>query len=130
MKALKDSILEKLDLNRVNLIPDNFSNMITDDIEDVIKFLKDNGFKEIKYDGSNSLPHFFIGTRGKYYTTIDRWVAFVDTSKKTIVSGYPVFYYQATKNNKLYCLKFYNNENKYMSEKEFIKELTEYFGWS
>ena len=131
MKNLKDSILEKLKVD--DIIIEKFPT--GENLEDIIKFLKKEGFKEYKIDNSN-LVDSFNKIKSKIFLLINeqsnRHLWFADTSKEKISEHNPVFYIHLNKYNKsnsnfsVYTPSFniVNND-----KKAFLEELNKYFDW-
>lgn len=90
MKNLKDAILEKLKVDDINL--NEFPT--SENLENVIKFLKKEGFKECQIiDGG--VIYTFNENKGKIFLLSnykhDR-IWFADTSKEKISKDNPVFF--------------------------------------
>lgn len=127
MKNLKDTILEKLKVDDItfNEFP------IDGSIEDMIEFLKENGFRFIKNEEKISV--LFDSANSKCYTTYKNRIWFADTSKEKISKDNPVFTH-VDDNHKLYTVYFINNLDSVEhivedDKKEFLKELNKRFGW-
>lgn len=97
MKSLKTSILEKLDINKVNLNDSGFPLELT--AESLVQYLKDCGYAKVPYisfpDGniSDFIP-YFNEKHGKQFIYTKRWreIYIADTSRSEIGSDNPMFY--------------------------------------
>lgn len=98
MKSLKTSILEKLDINKVNLDDVyTFPLELTD--ESLVHYLKDCGYAEVPYisvpDGNifSYIP-YFNEKHGKQFIYTKQWreIYIADTSKSEISLKNPMFY--------------------------------------
>ena len=97
MKSLKTSILEKLDINKVNLDDSRFPLELT--VESLVRYLKDCGYVEVPYisvpNGNifNFIP-YFNEKPGKQFIYTKRWreIYIADTSRSEIGSDNPMFY--------------------------------------
>ena len=127
MKNLKD-VLEKLKVD--DIVPDaKFP--IDETEEDIIVFLKHEGFETIKQD-TDFPSKVFNSKKGKCFYTSQNRIFFADTSKRPISKNNPMFF--------IYCTFDYYNVY-YVDEfdetvdivrnnkKKFLEELNKRFGW-
>ena len=129
MKNLKDSILEKLKVD--DIIIEKFPT--GENLEDIIKFLKKEGFKEYKIDNSN-LVDSFNKIKSKIFLLINEqsnsrlW--FADTSKEKISEHNPVFFLFKYNGMKIEW-KCFREDYKYIfSDKHKVIDLiNKCFGW-
>jgi hypothetical protein len=132
MKNLKD-VLEKLKID--DIIFDVFP--IDGTIDDVIKFIERQGFKDINERGG--IAKRFSSHKNKCFVYIEdarERLWFADTSKEKISKDNPIFlikYNPKFSSNYEYCVYYRDNdlildivEN---DKKEFLEELNKRFGW-
>ena len=133
MKKLID-VLEKLKIDDIRI--DKFP--INGTIEDVIEFLKEQGFEDIKQRGPKD--NVFNSKESKCFTYIEelKRVWFADTSKKTISKENPIFvvkFFKDIKEVSSYEYNVYYLINKNVEfivrndKKEFLEELNKRFSW-
>jgi len=127
----KDTIYEKLDINKVNL-NDTGSFPIDGSIEDMIKFLKSLGFKEIDVKG-RSATESFNSKHDKCYWLRDKlWIYFGDTSEGNISPTNELFMIIVSKSGsrEYRIINNYSCSNDYRNNtKAFLKILNKQFGW-
>lgn len=130
MKNLVDILLEKLDINNINIdaeLPKDFN------YDDVIAYLHKNRFNEIEYTKNgvyifNNIP-FFNSKKGKYFMTSSAKEFFIaDTSKGDISKKNPLVYieWDYLKPNNRRIVLFWGelkNERKIIDENELYKYL-------
>lgn len=101
MKALKNSILEKLSLDSITTLP--YRELTTRDMptREFIKYLKEYGFEEKKSQNNGGLlddVKDFNKYKGRYYSYSTRsWsgipeIVFADTSKGIVSKNNPLYY--------------------------------------
>lgn len=131
MKNLKDTILEKLKVDDIILNKEEFP--IDGTIDDMIEFLKSEGFKEIDDVKGRSATDFFNSKHDKCYWLRDKlWIYFGDTSKNNITPTNELFTIIVSKSgsreyrriNNYSCSDDYRNNTK-----AFLKILNKQFGW-
>ena len=133
MKTLKDSILEKLDINKVT-ITQEFP--VNGTWEEMVSFLKSKKFIEFKDDNDfiNDTVEFINSNPGKYYAiwygTNKVDIEFGDTSKDIISEDNPFFYLEVYKSGKNYykeATSEYAIDVMMIDQKKFEKEIKRYF---
>ena len=130
MRTISRYILEKLDINNVHL---NKKFPIDESIDDVVKFLRDNGFEEIpnsSQDDWKDVHRKFDKNRGKkvfeYWPPVEV-LRFADMITD-ISEENPIFSINSRKRLWLEE-KLYDIRDKDVSKKEFLKLLNKVFGW-
>lgn len=127
MKELSNYIYEKLDINKVKL-NDKFPTDRT--LNDIIEFLKEEGFKQVEYDYVKTV---FNRANTKCFMIDDASIRFADTSKEDISKDNPVFYIGFY--NKIVDYSVFYCDNGLITDivendkKEFLIELNKRFGW-
>ena len=129
MNNLKDSILEKLKVD--DIILDVFP--IDGTLEDIIKFLKAEGFKEYKLD-NYSLVGTFNKNKGKIFLFGDesgnKRLWFANTSREEISAKNPVFLLIKEGDHKMIWRCFGEDYMTIFSDKnKVIDLLNKRFGW-
>ena len=129
MKNLKEIILEKLRVDDI-IITEKFPT--SENLKDIIEFLKEEGFKEYKIDKTG-----VIGTLNKNENKIfllsdygyDR-IWFADTSKEEISIKNPIFIVVKDSNNYEYkTASRYEDGVKELNREEFAKLVNKHFSW-
>lgn len=129
MKNLKDSILEKLDINKVNL---NNRFPIDGTLEDIAKFLEEEGFQQVEY---GYVKTAFNEPKAKCFMIFTTTIRFADTSKEEVSKDNPIFYidFEDKKDYSVfYCGKGSSGlitDIVVNNKKEFLRELNKRFGW-
>ena len=133
MKNLKDSILEKL---RVDDIIINNEFPIEGTMDDMIKFLEENGFvaADESHNYKGTADDMFDHNKSKcFYQTSNRFW-FADTSKEKISKKNPIFFIAITE--KIFSVYYCDSDEPYWGidivkndKKAFLKELNKRFGW-
>ena len=131
MKNLKDAILEKLKVD--DIVFNEFP--IDSELDDMIEFLKDKGFKLLK-NNDESISNLFNKCHERCIRNINNSLWFADTSKKRISKDNPVFYIKCNSEDvKDNILKVYSIEDVTIDiivendKKEFLEELNKRFDW-
>ena len=128
MKNLKDTILEKLKIDDINL-NDKFP--IDGTIDDMIKFLEEKGFNDVYHNGGGVVD-MFNKYNSKCFYKKEGIFWFGDTSKEKISKDNPIFYISISP--KIFDVYFRDN-NKWIidivenNKKAFMEELNKRFGW-
>ena len=135
MKNLKD-VLEKLKVDDIVL---DTVFPINGTLNDIIEFLKDNGFKYVRCGGG--IDEWFNGYKSKCFYKTEENLWFGDTSKEKISEDNPIFIYRILQNSfgvfycdnsgNLYWLSGQKDKIKNSKEnkREFLEELNKRFGW-
>ena len=130
LKNLKDIILEKLSVDNI-VIVEEFP--IDGTMEDIVKFLKEQGFKQISSSGY--ISDLVNLTKTKCFMSDLTNIWFADTSEKKVSKDNPIFGI-AYKFYNVYYPKNSNNvrSHEYIDivendKEEFLRELNKRFGW-
>ena len=134
MKNLKDTILEKLSIDNINL---DGEFPIDGTLEDMVEFLERQGFKHIQHvDDVNKL---FNSAKSKSFTVTNinkvYYLWFADTSKEKISKKNPIFYYSREIGKYPRYMVFGTDNSGYSvciaydSKDKFLSELNKRFGW-
>jgi len=132
MRSITD-ILEKLDINKVNLEPDVFP--IDGTLEEIEEFLEANNFENFD-DYDLDMKYFseyedFVNTEGKKLFLISiggKFVRFIDTSQKDLGKDNPMFCIKTNAANP-FTIEINEFYQKYLDKKDFLKALNKQFGW-
>ena len=136
MKALKDILVEKLKIDDINL---NGNFPIDGTLEDMTKFLEENGFKYVEC--RSDIDECFNKYKSKCFYKNNEYLWFGDTSKDDVSKKNPIFTYRILQNNfsvyycrnssRIYWLvgEFGKIKNLKENKKEFLKELNKRFRW-
>lgn len=132
MRNITD-ILEKLDINKVNLEPDKFP--IDGTLEEIEKFLEANDFENFD-DYDLDMQYFseyadFVNTEGKKLFLINtaiKFVRFIDTSKKDLGKDNPMFCIKTNAANP-FTIEIDEFYQRYLNKNDFLKALNKQFGW-
>lgn len=136
MKGLADTLMEKLDINKVNLENEEFPLYGT--MNDVINFLKSNGFIELKYHDDVRIYFDYV----EDFNEAGKKCFMVQTRR--VGNGGNIIWFGDTRrnnisnDNKLYMITFYAQYNefeyygndinaKFIDTNDFKKELKELF---
>lgn len=130
MKHIID-IIEKLNINKVNLAPKRFP--IDRDMNTIVDFLRDDGFKEIPYEKGDVWRHVHEKfNKNKRKKVFEYWshlevLRFADMSKD-ISEDNPIF---GINSDGWYWIepKLYNSYNIKLNKEEFLKAINKVFGW-
>ena len=132
--SIKDAILEKLKVDDILLDKEEFP--IDGTLNDIIEFLKDNGFEYVECRGG--IDEYFNKYKSKCFYKNDVHLWFGDTSKEKISKKNPIFSYRFLFESfgVYYCVQDdvcwlvgENYENSKENKKEFLEELNKRFGW-
>ena len=131
MKNLKEILVEKLRVDDI-VLGEKFP--IDGKIEDIIKFLKKQGFEDI--DDSAII---FDSAKSKCYTTYkNTHIWFTDTSKEKNSKKNPIFHISVAENiatpEKIFEVYYYSSNVDIIDivdndKDEFLEELNKRFGW-
>ena len=127
MKNLKDTILEKLKVD--DIIPDKEKFPINGTIDDMIEFLKEEDFKEVKYHKNYTISEQLKKTNDKVFLIFENTrIWFVDTSKEKISEKNPIFYIDTESH--MYSV-YVNSDINIVEDSKiaFLNELNKHFGW-
>lgn len=136
MKTLKDKILEKIDIDKVNLDVEESYFPLERDINYIIWFLKHNGFTEIPYENGDIWVHVhekFDKNKGK--KVFEYWpqvkVLRFANMKKDISEKNPVFIINSDGYSHSFAIEPELNSSKLIEirKKEFSKLLKKVFKW-
>ena len=131
MKNLKDSILEKLSIDNINL---NGEFPVDGTIEEMAEFLEEEGFQQL--DSSIVTIPAANDAEAKCFmidkTETELW--FADTSKEKISKKNPIFSIEIYFKSTVFSTYAFNSRGFYEriidnDKKAFIKELNKHFGW-
>ena len=137
MKALKDSIYEKLKVDDISI--EDFP--INGTIDDICNFLKNEGFIEgndlkimvwsAYFPSMNSYKTKIFYKTLAEVPSIAHSIKFANTTKHSISKDNPLFniILDSKSNDRIFQLWADRNINETVSEKEFLKELNKHFGW-
>lgn len=133
MKNLKNILLEKLDISKVNLVPNKFP--INGTLKEIEKFLEANDFENFD-DYDLDMQYFseyadFVNTEGKklfLISTTGKFVRFIDTSQKDLGEDNPMFCIK-TNVDGLFAVEIDEFYQKCLDKKDFLKALNKRFGW-
>ena len=129
MKALKDSILEKLKIDDIILDEEKFP--IDGTLDDMIKFLEDGGFIRIK-EHTYYPSKVFNSEKDKcLYISDEQSIFFADTSKEKVSEKNPIFYIEYPSLYNVYYVGSFGDTTDIVrsNKKKFLKELNKRFGW-
>ena len=135
MKTLKDILVEKLKVDDI-ILDKKFP--IDGEIGDIVKFLKEQGFKKASShgyisNGANSIKSKSF-TIEIFVNNYKIW--FADTSKENVSKNNPIFYiyfanekeynvfYPKNSSRGLWCIDIVKND-----KRAFMKELNKCFDW-
>ena len=135
MKNLKD-VLEKLRVDDI-VLPAKFP--INGTVDDITKFLENNDFKLVHFNGAISEGFNKCKSKCFYKNTTQLW--FVDTSKEPIWEMNPIFTYRILSNS--FGVYYFDAvgricwltgelgkiKNSKENREEFLEELNKRFGW-
>ena len=131
MRELSNYITEKLDINNVNLAPKRFP--INGDMNTIVDFLRDDGFKEIPYEEGDVWRHVHEKfNKNKRKKVFEYWphvevLRFADMSKD-ISEENPIF---GINSEGWYWIepKLHNSYSIKLKKEEFLNLLENIFGW-
>lgn len=133
MRELTKYITEKLDINKVNLVPNKFP--INGTLEEIEKFLEANDFENFD-DYDLDMQYFseyvdFVNTEGKklfLISTAGKFVRFIDTSQKDLGKDNPMFCIKTSAANP-FTIEIDEFYQRYLNKNDFLKALNKQFGW-
>ena len=126
MKNLKDSILEKLRIDDINL---NKEFPIDGTLKDIVEFLEEEGFQQVEY---GYVKTAFNGAKAKCFMIDATTIRFADTSKREVSKDNPVFYIDLGNKKEysvFYCSGGLITDIVEDDKKEFLQELNKRFDW-
>jgi hypothetical protein len=132
MKTIDNYINERLNPRHLGST-DKFP--IDGTVEEVCKFLKTNGFKEIKFISPELImPSFECNPGKRVFMKNKSWVRFADMSGDEISIENPIFYYSYRDEEIVCCVEVSGGYRKlltkeFLDPKEFLDRVNEHFNW-
>jgi hypothetical protein len=127
MKTINNYINERLNPRHLGSV-ENFP--VDSTIDEVAEFLKRRGFSEIDFS-TDTTDTFNSNPKKKVFMKRGLWIRFADMSKGSISKSNPIFYYgiRDIYNTSYYFIEYSNDSDEKLTEKEFLKMTSKYFGF-